>query len=177
LLESHAHKPLADSWLSFCRFYNSCGPTETTIINTAQHYSESCDELTIGKPTPKNTVYVLDEDLKPCAIGEVGEMLSGGLCVTSGYIGNEVLNADRYRPDPFLGGKYKMFRTRDLGKWNKNGELIHLRRTDAQVKIFGSRVELDSVSRVLEKNRSLSPGRHYEGRLQNTHRICYSKPC
>ncbi|CCN84819.1 putative ANTIBIOTIC SYNTHETASE [Vibrio nigripulchritudo SFn27] len=144
-------QPLADSWSSFCRFYNSCGPTETTIINTAQHYSESCDELTIGKPTPNNTVYVLDEDLKPCAIGEVGEMWAGGLCVTSGYIGNEVLNADRYRPDPFLGGKYKMFRTRDLGKWNKNGELIHLGRTDDQVKILGFRVELDSVSRVLEK--------------------------
>lgn len=39
-------KPLADTWASFCRFYNSCGPTETTIINTAQHYSVNCDELT-----------------------------------------------------------------------------------------------------------------------------------
>ncbi|MBD1555482.1 amino acid adenylation domain-containing protein [Vibrio sp. S9_S30] len=144
-------QPLADQWGAFCRFYNACGPTETTIINTAQHYSNNCEELTIGKPTPNNTVYVLDDNLKPCAIGDVGEMWAGGLCVTAGYIGNEVLNADRYRPDPFLGGKYKMFRTRDLGKWTKNGELLHLGRTDDQVKILGFRVELDSVSRVLEK--------------------------
>ncbi|MDP2572948.1 AMP-binding protein [Vibrio penaeicida] len=144
-------QPLADQWGAFCRFYNACGPTEITIINTAQHYSNACEELTIGKPTPNNTVYVLDDDLKPCAIGDVGEMWAGGLCVTAGYIGNEVLNADRYRPDPFLGGKYKMFRTRDLGKWTKSGELLHLGRTDDQVKILGFRVELDSVSRVLEK--------------------------
>ncbi|MFZ3423450.1 AMP-binding protein [Vibrio harveyi] len=147
-------KPLADTWASFCRFYNSCGPTETTIINTAQHYSVNCDELTIGKPTPNNTVYILNDDLKPCAIGEVGEMWAGGLCVTAGYIGNEELNNDRYRQDPFLGGDYKMFRTRDLGRWTEQGELLHLGRTDDQVKILGFRVELDSVSRVLEKTPS-----------------------
>ncbi|WP_437180481.1 AMP-binding protein [Pseudomonas ekonensis] len=31
-------RPLADRWASFCTFYNACGPTETTIINTLQHY-------------------------------------------------------------------------------------------------------------------------------------------
>ncbi|WP_338141651.1 AMP-binding enzyme [Vibrio harveyi] len=81
-------------------------------------------------------------------------MWAGGLCVTAGYIGNEELNNDRYRKDPFLGGDYKMFRTRDLGRWTEQGELLHLGRTDDQVKILGFRVELDSVSRVLEKTPS-----------------------
>ena len=51
-----------------------------------------------------------------------------------------------------------MFRTRDLGKWNENGELIHLGRTDDQVKVLGFRVE-DSVSRVIE-NRGMPSSRH-----------------
>ena len=146
-------RPLADKWASFCKFYNSCGPTETTIINTAQHYTTTAERLTIGKPTPNNTVYVLDENMQPCAIGEVGEMWAGGDCVSAGYLDNEVLTAERYAPDPFLGNGRKMFRTRDLGRWTPDGELEHFGRTDDQVKIRGFRVELDSVSGALESAR------------------------
>ena len=154
-------RPLADMWAAFCTFYNSCGPTETTIVNTAQHYvpctettvvsTAPCDEvLTIGKPTPNNTVYILDDEMRPCAIGQVGEMWAGGDCVSAGYLDNPRLNAERYAPDPFLGNGRLMFRTRDLGRWTPDGELEHLGRTDDQVKIRGFRVELDSISAVLE---------------------------
>lgn len=143
-------RTLADKWSRFCTFYNSCGPTETTIINTAQHYLPENERLTIGKPTPNNTVYVLNEKLEPCAIGEIGEMWAGGDCVTAGYLHNDDLNADRYRDDPFLGNGRKMFRTRDLGRWTVDGELEHFGRTDDQVKIRGFRVELDSVTAALE---------------------------
>ncbi|WP_161569541.1 AMP-binding protein [Veronia nyctiphanis] len=30
--------PLAEKWSGFCQFYNCCGPTETTIVNTMQKY-------------------------------------------------------------------------------------------------------------------------------------------
>lgn len=141
---------LAERWSAFCTFYNSCGPTETTIVNTMQPYQHGSGRLTIGKPTPNNTVYVLDENMQPCAVGEIGEMWAGGDCVTAGYLHNEPLNAERYAPDPFLGGGRMMFRTRDLGRWTPEGELEHFGRTDDQVKIRGFRVELDSVSAVLE---------------------------
>lgn len=143
-------RPLADQWASFCTFYNSCGPTETAIINTAQQHYPWSKCLTIGKPTPNNTVYILNERMEPCAIGEIGEMWAGGDCVSAGYIGNEALTKERYRPDPFLGNGRLMFRTRDLGRWTPDGELEHFGRTDDQVKIRGFRVELDSVSAALE---------------------------
>ncbi len=143
--------PLAEAWSAFANFYNSCGPTEVTIVNTMQLFSTCPERLTIGKPTPNNTVYILNEHLQPCAIGEIGEMWAGGDCVSLGYINNPGLNAERYRSDPFLGGDRKMFRTRDLGRWTTTGELEHLGRTDDQVKIRGFRVELDSVSAALEK--------------------------
>ena len=143
-------RPLADKWARFCTFYNSCGPTETTIVNTMQQHQPLSERLTIGKPTPNNTVYILDENMRPSPIGEVGEMWAGGDCVSAGYIGNESLTRERYAPDPFLGNGRMMFRTRDLGRWTADGELEHFGRTDDQVKVRGFRVELDSVSAVLE---------------------------
>ena len=141
---------LADTWNKSCDFYNSCGPTETTIINTAQLYNSSDAILSIGKPTPNNTVYVLDENKQPCPIGVTGEMWAGGDCVSAGYLQNPELNKERYAPDPFVGNGAVMFRTRDLGRWTEDGVLEHLGRTDDQVKIKGFRVELDSVSAAIE---------------------------
>ncbi|WP_086748902.1 amino acid adenylation domain-containing protein [Streptomyces scabiei] len=143
-------RPLADTWARRSAFHNSCGPTETTIVNTMRHHRVDDALLTIGRPTPNNTVYVLDEHRRALPIGEVGEMWAGGDCVSAGYLNNEALNAERYAPDPFLGGGHRMFRTRDLGRWTPDGELEHLGRTDDQVKVRGFRVELDSVSSVLE---------------------------
>ncbi len=142
-------RPLADKWALFCTFYNSCGPTETTIINTAEPHSPNKPVLSIGRPTPNNTVYILDDDLNPLPIGEKGEMWAGGDCVSVGYLSNPKLTAERYRPDPFRPG-HMMFRTRDLGCWTENGELEHFGRVDDLVKIRGFRVELDGVSTALE---------------------------
>ncbi len=143
-------RPLADRWARQAAFHNCCGPTETTIVNTMGRHDPSAPLLTIGRPTPNNTVYVLDADRRPLPIGEVGEMWAGGDCVSAGYLGDDALNAERYAPDPFLGGGRRMFRTRDLGRWTPDGQLEHLGRTDDQVKVRGFRVELDSVSSVLE---------------------------
>jgi len=143
-------RALADRWAARCDFYNGCGPTETTIVNTMQRHHPGAARLTIGRPTPNNTVYILDEHRNPCPIGEVGEMWAGGDGVSAGYLANPELNAERYSPDPFLGGGRTMFRTRDLGRWTADGELEHFGRTDDQVKIRGFRVELDAVSAVLE---------------------------
>jgi D-alanine--poly(phosphoribitol) ligase subunit 1 len=142
-------RALADRWARRCAFYNGCGPTETTIVNTMQRHRPGAARLTIGRPTPNNTVYILDEHRNPCPIGEVGEMWAGGDGVSAGYLANPELNAERYAPDPFLKGG-RMFRTRDLGRWTLDGELEHFGRTDDQVKIRGFRVELDAVSAVLE---------------------------
>jgi D-alanine--poly(phosphoribitol) ligase subunit 1 len=143
-------RPLADRWARRCTFYNACGPTETTIVNTMHRHDANGARLTIGRPTPNNTVYILDASGRPCRIGATGEMWAGGDCVSAGYLNNAALNAERYLPDPFLGGGRLMFRTRDLGRWTRDGRLEHLGRTDDQVKIRGFRVELDSVSAVLE---------------------------
>jgi D-alanine--poly(phosphoribitol) ligase subunit 1 len=54
---------LAAAWSRNAVFHNSCGPTEVTIVNTVQRYSGT---LTIGRPIPNTTVYILDDFLRPC---------------------------------------------------------------------------------------------------------------
>ncbi|MFE9664003.1 amino acid adenylation domain-containing protein [Streptomyces sp. NPDC005955] len=143
-------RALADRWAAVCDFHNGCGPTETTIVNTVQRHTPSAERLTIGRPVPNTTVYVLDDHGRPLPIGEVGEMWAGGAGVTAGYLGDPGLTHERYRADPFVGAGQLMFRTRDLCRWTPEGELEHLGRTDDQVKVRGFRVELDAVSAVLE---------------------------
>lgn len=153
---------LAEEWGSFCTFYNACGPTEVTIVNTAKLFDDRATVLTIGKPTPNNTVYVLDAVTRlPCRIGEVGEMWGGGNCVTDGYLGNDDLTHERFLEDPFVerfvGEKIpRMYRTGDLGRWTEDGELEHFGRVDDQVKMKGFRVELDGISTVVEQTSGVS---------------------
>ncbi len=165
---------LADLWGARSAFYNCCGPTETTIINTAETHFPSKEVLSIGRPTPNNSVYVLDENLEPLPIGEIGEMWAGGDAVTAGYLKNDELTADRYRDDPFRGEGHKMFRTRDLGRWTEEGELEHFGRVDDQVKVKGFRVELDGVTRSLEAAPSVE--RAVTLKFDNAHLVAFVSP-
>jgi len=58
--------------------------------------------LSIGTPTPNNTVYILVEDLQPVPIGEVGVMWAGGAGITRGYLNLPEKTEERYVRDPFL---------------------------------------------------------------------------
>jgi non-ribosomal peptide synthetase component F len=57
--------------------------------------------LTIGRPIPNNTVYILDDEDHPVGIGKKGIMWAGGKCVTRGYLKLPRETATRYKPDVF----------------------------------------------------------------------------
>ncbi|KAF4279536.1 hypothetical protein KXW39_004479 [Aspergillus fumigatus] len=141
---------LADKWAANgATFYNCCGPTEVTIINT-MHRHQFGQQLTIGRPLPNTSVYILDDKQLPVVIGEVGTMWAGGAGITRGYLGQPEKTAERYRYDPFVDdGHSMMFNTGDLARWLPDGSLETLGRNDDQVKIKGFRVELDGVSASL----------------------------
>ncbi|KAF2445308.1 acetyl-CoA synthetase-like protein [Karstenula rhodostoma CBS 690.94] len=140
---------LADEWAVGTNYYNICGPTEITILNSA-HLHTPGQFLTIGKPLPNTTVYILDDDEKPVAIGEIGSMWVGGAGVTRGYINLPELTAKRFKLDKFRNDGSKMFNTGDLVRWREDGSLETFGRSDDQVKIKGFRVELDGVTAVIE---------------------------
>ncbi|KZV88847.1 acetyl-CoA synthetase-like protein [Exidia glandulosa HHB12029] len=140
---------LADAWSKTGQFFNSCGPTEITIVNTVQPHTLGAP-LSIGVPTPNNNVYVLDEHRNPLPIGEPGLMWAGGAGITRGYINLPDKTAERYCLDPFANDGSMMFNTGDIGRWRADGQLEHLGRADDQVKVKGFRVELDGVGAAME---------------------------
>ena len=137
-------------------------------MNTVQPHV-SGNTVSIGRPTPNNLVYILDEEMNPVPIGQVGIMWAGGAGITRGYVNLPEKTKERYQPDPFLADGYGfrfflyavrtlkrytcsslMFNTGDLGRWRPDGQLDHLGRIDDQVKVIGFRVELDGVAAALE---------------------------
>ena len=57
--------------------------------------------LSIGKPTPGNNIYILDEFLNPVPVGEVGNVWAGGAGVARGYVDLPDKTAEKFRLDPF----------------------------------------------------------------------------
>ncbi|HUQ61959.1 AMP-binding protein [Lentzea sp.] len=143
-------RALADRWSRRAAFFNACGRTELGIVNTVQQHEPGSGPLAIGRPVPNTTVYVLDEDRRPCPIGAIGEMWAGGACVTEGYAGLADLTARWYRPDPFLGGDHVMFRTHDLVRWTSDGRLEHHGQVGDLVEVRGFRVSPYAVTTALE---------------------------
>ena len=73
---------------------------QTTIINTA-HLHSAGSLNTIGRPTPNNSVYVLDDELRPVPLGQPGTLWAGGAGVCRGYVNLPELTQTRFKPDPY----------------------------------------------------------------------------
>ncbi|MFD4635686.1 AMP-binding protein [Lentzea sp. NPDC058436] len=155
---------LADTWSRRAAFHHAWGPTEATVVSTVQRYEPGTGPLTAGRPVPNTTAYVLDDDLRPRPVGEIGEVWVGGAGVTAGYAGDLDLTAERYLPDPFLG-RGVMFRTRDLGRWTADGQLEHRGRAGDRVEVLGHRFELLTVTAALERACERAATVVHDGRL------------
>ncbi|MBT3323328.1 MAG: amino acid adenylation domain-containing protein [Anaerolineae bacterium] len=132
--------------------YNGYGPTENTVDST---WSIIGSEDTgrpppIGKPLANVFAYILNEQLHPVDEGISGELYLGGAQVARGYLNKPELTKANFLPDPFTdipGGR--MYRTGDKVFWNETGELEFIGRIDAQIQIYGHRVELGEINETI----------------------------
>ncbi len=134
------------------KIYNGYGPTETTVYSSIALVDS--DYITIGKPTANTQIYFLDKNLKLLPVGVPGEMFIAGEGVSSGYLKNPELTDQKFINNPFLNHG-KMYRTGDLGYWNRNGDIILLGRNDFQIKLRGLRIELNEIEAQLMSHDSI----------------------
>jgi non-ribosomal peptide synthetase-like protein len=132
-----------------CTMLNTYGPTETSVSATWTKLSPD-RAVTIGKPLPGFTVWVVDEALSPVPPGEEGELLIGGPGVGAGYLNDPERTAAKFIAFP--GEKDPVYRTGDLVRLNREGDLEFFGRIDLQVKIRGYRVELGEIESVLAQD-------------------------
>lgn len=133
------------------RFINEYGPTETVVGCTIYTCGPDLGgDQPIGFAIPGATLHLLDEGLNVAPVGCLAEIYIGGRGVASGYLGQPVLTAERFLPDPFGPPGSRLYRTGDFAVRAEGGELIFHGRRDDQVKIRGHRVELAEIEHTLK---------------------------
>ncbi|HEY7124271.1 MAG TPA: amino acid adenylation domain-containing protein [Ktedonobacterales bacterium] len=139
------------------RVFNLYGPTEDTTYSTwAELAREAGSPVSIGRPLPNTSVYLLDEAMQPVPVGVPGELYLGGKGLARGYFQRSDLTAERFVPDPFssIPGA-RLYRTGDLACYRPDGRLDYLGRIDHQVKIRGFRIEPGEVEAALMRHASV----------------------
>lgn len=128
--------------------HNLYGPTEASIDVTSYSCSQPGGKVPIGKPIQNTKVYILDEALNPVAMGVVGELYLGGVCLARGYLNKESLTAEKFIKNPFVTTE-RLYKTGDLARYLPDGNIEYLGRNDFQVKLNGLRIELEDIENSL----------------------------
>lgn len=143
-------------WAGRVRLICSYGPAECSVVSTVQSViGQLSDPRNIGYGTGCTTWIVDKRDHHRLApIGAVGELLIGGPIVGRGYLNEREKTKAAFIESPrwmqyfqALGDSCsdRLYKTGDLVRYNSNGSLKYLGRTDTQVKVRGQRVELEEV--------------------------------
>ena len=94
----------------------------------------------IGLPPAGAALDVCDVDGRPLPQGIDGELILRGQGVAQGYLNNREATVARFLEDP-----QRRYRTGDLGRIGRDGNVYFLGRLDNQVKLRGHRLELDEI--------------------------------
>lgn len=133
---------------------NNYGPTECTVVATSATVApqKAGHQLPpIGRPIDNTEILILDNEMKPAPVGELGEMYIGGAGLAKGYLNDPALTAERFVKHPAVNGT-RLYRSGDLGCYLPDGQIAFHGRVDDQVKIRGYRIELNEVVRALRKH-------------------------
>jgi amino acid adenylation domain-containing protein len=131
--------------------YNEYGPTEAVVGCMIHRFDPQLDtaaSVPIGTPAANARIYLLDEYGQPVPPGVIGEMVISSDGVARGYHNRPELTAERFGADPFRPGA-RLYRSGDIARWNKDGRIVFLGRSDHQVKVGGARIELGEIEAAL----------------------------
>jgi len=126
------------------KIINQYGPSEATIGVSDKELNDA-RYISVGKPMNGCRIYVLDDHLLPLPIGSIGEIYISGICLADGYQNNPTETAAVFTENPFEPNE-SLYKTKDNGYWNEEGDLVIVGRIDDQIKFHGYRIELQEIS-------------------------------
>ncbi|TAF08476.1 MAG: non-ribosomal peptide synthetase, partial [Nostocales cyanobacterium] len=135
--------------------WNLYGPTEATIWSSVYEIQPENDLISIGRPINNTQFYVLDQNLQPVPVGVPGELHIGGAGLAKGYLNRPELTAEKFIANPFDNGKTKLYKTGDLVRYLKDGNIEYISRIDNQVKVRGFRIELGEIETLLSQQENV----------------------
>ena len=133
-------------------YMNGFGPTEVT--DTCLYYIvnrkfEEGTAIPAGIPCANKDVMLLDEKdqlISPDDLTAEGEICVRGSGLSSGYYNNPEKTREVFVQNPVQTAYPEIiYRTGDLGRYNKYGEIEYICRKDFQIKYQGHRIELGEI--------------------------------
>jgi acyl carrier protein len=141
---------------------NFYGTTETPqamgyhVLGSADA-PEQAEVVPVGRGIADVQLLVLNGAERLAGVGELGEICVRTPYLSSGYVGDEALTAERFVVNPATGADGdRLYRTGDLGRYEPDGEVAFAGRADDQVKIRGFRVEPGEVEAALGECESVT---------------------
>ena len=128
--------------------------------------------LSLGKPSPGVSAYLLDEDGKLITQPEtVGELCVSSPWLALGYNNMPEETVRRFTSNPFLPGT-RLYHTGDRMAWDADGNLLFHGRNDRMVKVRGYRVELGEIERVMNRREGVTEAASVDVRVHGGDLIC-----
>jgi acyl-CoA synthetase (AMP-forming)/AMP-acid ligase II len=145
--------------MPWVRFINAFGQTETastiTTLGPEDHIIEGTEEerekklkrltSSIGKPLPDVEVKIVDEEGKPLAPSEVGEILARGPRIMTGYWRDEQKTSQVITRDGWL-------RTGDMGWMDEEGYIYLAGRGDDMIIRGGENISPEEVENAVQSH-------------------------
>lgn len=130
-------------------FVNLYGPIEITVDCTyfiIDREMTDDEKLPIGFPCRNSDVLIINDDNRPAAVNEQGELCIRGSSLALGYWNNPERTAQAFTQNP-LQSHYPelVYRTGDLVYRNERDEIMFVGRKDFQIKHLGYRIELGEI--------------------------------
>jgi amino acid adenylation domain-containing protein len=173
---------LVANWSPGRDFFNAYGPTETTVCASMYHCTGAeTMQPPIGEPIANTKLYILDKHLQLVPVGVPGELHVAGVSLAVGYRNQPEMTALKFIENPFrtagpdisdrsnqaqpgTTSLYptrrvdRLYKTGDLVRYQRNGNIEFLGRVDQQVKVRGFRIELGEIESALGGYERLKEG-------------------
>ncbi|KAF2475447.1 acetyl-CoA synthetase-like protein [Lindgomyces ingoldianus] len=147
-------------WSSGLRLFNAWGPTEASVVGTANDQVTHKDPSNIGHVLESGRAWIVNpEDPHQLApLGAAGELCIEGPLLARGYLNNREKTAEAFVENPsfmkeFTSSKTaesRIYRTGDIVQYAPDGSLRYIGRKDNQVKLAGQRMELGEIEHHLQ---------------------------
>jgi acyl carrier protein len=130
------------------RLVNNYGPTENAVVTTSGFVppARASKSPGIGRPIDNVWVRIVDRALQPVPPGGTGELIVGGSSLARGYWNRPELTHEKFVT---LSNGERAYRTGDLCRLRRDGEIEFCGRADMQVKVRGCRIELGEIESAL----------------------------
>lgn len=152
-------KNFFDAYGTGTQLVNLYGPTETTL---AKMFYRICEDdvkrinIPVGKPIDMTQILILDNDLKKCQKGSIGEIHIRTPFISSGYYNDADLTRKVFIKNPYGDNEQDIiYKTGDIGRVLPDGNIECIGRKDFQIKIRGMRIEPGEIENCMLGNEAI----------------------